>query len=58
MKHHYEKKTKERTFEFGHKVLVLLPTHNNKLLLQWRGPYEVIEVMNKMDYKVNLDGAR
>ena len=24
----------------GDKVLVLLPTDNNKLLLQWRGPYK------------------
>ena len=50
-KHHYDKKTKKRSFEVGQKVVVLLPT-DNKLLLQWKGPYEVVEVLNRMDYRV------
>ena len=43
-KHHYDKKTKDRTFDVGQKVVVLLPTDKNKLLLQWKGPFEVVEV--------------
>ena len=47
-KHHYGKKTKKRVFEVGQKVVVLLPTDNIKLLLQCKGPYEVVEVLNRM----------
>ena len=41
----------------GDKVLLLLPTESNKLLLQWKGPYEVVEIVNRMDYKVDVDGV-
>ena len=55
-RHHYDKKSKDRRFEVGQLVTVLLPTAHNKLLLQWKGPYEVIEVINRMDYKINMEG--
>ena len=35
---YYYKRTKVRRFQPGDKVLVLLPTDTNKLLLQWKGP--------------------
>lgn len=36
-------------------VLVLLPSDNNKLIMQWRGPYPVIECKeNGVDYLVNI----
>ena len=53
-KHHYDKKTRSRRFKVGDRVLILLPTDNNKLLLQWKGPYEVTEVLNRMDYRVKV----
>ena len=37
--------------------LLLLPTDSNKLLLQWKGPYEVVEVVNRMDYKIDVNGV-
>ena len=37
-------------------MLLLLPTDNNKLLLQWKGPYDIVEVVNRMDYKIDVDG--
>ena len=40
-KHYYDKNARQRTFEKGQKVLFLLPTDNNKLPLQWKGPFEV-----------------
>ena len=40
-KKHYSKKAKPRHLEVGAQVLILLPTENNKLLMQWRGPYIV-----------------
>ena len=53
-KHHYDKKTRSRRFKIGDRVLVLLPTDSNKLLVQWKGPYEVTEVLNKVDYRVRV----
>ena len=52
-KHYCDRKGRTRNFSVvGQKVLVLLPTEHNKLNLQWKGPYEIIEVINKMDYKI------
>ena len=54
-KHHYDKKSKERIFKVGDKVLVLLPTDHNKLLLRWKGPFNVIEDMGCNDYRIETD---
>ena len=40
----------------GDQVLLLLPSDSNKLLLQWRGPFEIVEVLNRVDYRVNVNG--
>jgi len=37
-------------------VLVLLPTDSNKLLLQWKGSFEVLEKVRGDDYKIQLTG--
>ena len=50
------KGAKGRTFEVGEKALVSLPTDRNKLLLQWRGPYEITRVISGQDYGVSVDG--
>ena len=34
-----------------------IKTESNKLLLQWKGPYEIVEVLNRMDYKVDANGV-
>ena len=56
-KTHYDKRARSRKFDVGDKVLLLLPTKSNKLLLQWKGPYEIVEVINRMDYKVDVNGV-
>ena len=53
---YYDKRARSRKFGVGDKVLLLLPTDSNKLLLQWKGPYDVVEVVNRMDYKIGVDG--
>ncbi|XP_053400680.1 uncharacterized protein LOC128557380 [Mercenaria mercenaria] len=53
-KHHYDKSARNRNLKVGDKVLLLLPTNHNKLMLQWKGPYEVVDVVNKMDFKVKV----
>ena len=37
----YNRKAKKRSFQVGDKILVLLPTDQNKLLMQWKGPFEI-----------------
>ena len=50
-KHYYDRKTKVRKFVPGDKVLVLLPTYHNKLLMQWKGPFEVSAIVGLNNYK-------
>ncbi|XP_069182444.1 uncharacterized protein [Procambarus clarkii] len=54
----YDKKAKERKFGVGGKVLLLLPTSRNKLLLQWNGPFTVVECSHSLNYVLDVDGAR
>ena len=56
-KTYYDKRARSRKFDVGDKVLLLLQTESNKLLLQWKGPYEVVEIVNRMDYTVDVDGV-
>jgi len=55
-KKYYDRKTKVRTFEKGDDVLVLLPTDSNKLLLQWKGPFEILKRVRRDDYRIHLVG--
>ncbi|KAK7097274.1 hypothetical protein V1264_004279 [Littorina saxatilis] len=45
---------KPRTILAGKKVLVLLPTEKNKMILRWRGPFQVIKRLNQCDYVVEI----
>lgn len=56
-KAYYDKRARSSKFGVGDKVLLLLPTDSNKLLLQWKGRYEVVEVVNRMDYEVDVNGV-
>ena len=42
-KFYYDRRSKESKIEIGDKVLILLPTSKNKLIMKWKGPYTVIE---------------
>jgi len=55
-KKYYDRRTKVRTFEKGNEVLVLLPTDSNKLLIQWKGPFEISERVRGDDYRIQLVG--
>ena len=35
-------------------MLLLLPTHKNKLLLQWKGPYDIIQNVAVNDYRIQI----
>ena len=53
-KRHYDQKAKPRRLEVGDRVLILLPTDSNKLLMQWRGPYTVESRVGANDYRVKM----
>ena len=55
-KFYFDKHTKDRKFKVGDSVLLLLPSANNKLLMQWKGPYKVLEKKGQQDYIIDMDG--
>ena len=50
----YDKKSRKRELKAGDKVLVLLPTTENKLLSRWRGPYVVLKQLNTFNYEIAI----
>ena len=48
----YDRRVKRREFQEGDKVLLLLPTDTKKLLMQWKGSYEIMSSCGKgNDYR-------
>ena len=45
-----------KQFNVGDMVLLLLPSDNNKLLMTWKGPYEITKKTSKVDYVINIAG--
>lgn len=54
----YNRGAQPRDFQPGDKVLVLIPTSECKFLVRWNGPYEVLEKMGDVNYKVRQPGRR
>ena len=48
----------ERTLNIGDLVLCRVPGMSKKLKESWHGPYEVVGVMNRVDYKVKVGKGR
>ncbi|KAJ8359251.1 hypothetical protein SKAU_G00157760 [Synaphobranchus kaupii] len=48
----YNRGAQPREFAPGDKVLVLVPTSECKFLAKWNGPYEVIEKVGAVNYRV------
>ena len=51
----FDRKAVPRAFKLGDEVLVLLPTNSSKLLMQWKGPIPVVEMLGS-DYRIDMDG--
>ena len=47
-----------RVFRPGDLVLVLVPTAKCKFLAKWQGPYEVVERVGEVNYRVRQPGRR
>ena len=54
----YDRGAKPRSFEVGDEVLVLLPMQQNRLKLEWVGPYLVTRRVSPVDYEVEVSGRR
>ena len=55
----YDHHARSRQFENGDQVLVLLPTKTNKLLAEWRGPYQITRKVSDVNYEIKVtDGRR
>ncbi len=50
----YDRNARERSFQTGDQVLVLLPTSSNKLTSQWYGPYPVTKKASNVTYEVDM----
>ncbi|XP_029919926.1 uncharacterized protein LOC115368085 [Myripristis murdjan] len=54
----YDKGARERSFEPGQQVLLLLPTVENKLLAKWQGPYSIIRKLSSTTYEIEMPERR
>ena len=52
----YNRKSRSRKMKVGQKVLVLLPTKANKLLMHWKGPFSIVEKISDLDYRIDMRG--
>ena len=50
----YDQTARERSFQPGDQVLILLPTTANKLAAEWQGPYRITKRVGEVDYKIHL----
>ena len=53
-KMYYDRSCRKRSFKIGDQVLLLLPTSNNKLLAEWKGPFSVVRKINAVDYVIRI----
>ncbi|XP_075737410.1 uncharacterized protein LOC119162224 [Rhipicephalus microplus] len=54
---YYNLKSRKRSLKPGEQVLILLPTDNNKLLMQWKGPFNVVSKKGDADYEVEVGSS-
>ena len=54
----YNRGAQLRTLHPGELVLVLVPTAECKFLAKWQGPYEVVERVGEVNYRVRQPGRR
>ena len=54
----YNRGAQQRDFQPGDKVLVLVPTTECKFLARWNGPYEVLQKVGEVNYRVRQPGRR
>ena len=54
----YDGNARQREFQIGDLVLVLLPTSAGALTAQWKGPYPILQKIGAVNYVVDMHGTR
>ncbi|KAL8613947.1 hypothetical protein ACOMHN_023183 [Nucella lapillus] len=57
-KKYFDRRVKRLDLKEGDKVLLLLPTNHNKILMHWKGPFDIIEKVGHQDYRIDVNGRR
>ena len=57
-KKYHDRRARNRRFLPGQEALLLLPTSHNKLLMQWKGPFKVLERVNQHNYRIDVNGKQ
>ena len=57
-KKYFDVNTKQRSFSSGDKVLLLLPSKQNKLEVKWQGPFEVVMKKGENNYVVDIGTSK
>ena len=57
-KKYHDRSARDRSFEPGDQVLLLLPTSPRKLDAAWQGPFRVLRKLGPVDYEIELEGRR
>ena len=52
----YDRKAKDRHFQEGDEVLLLLPLRKNKMQVEWQGPFKVKQRVGDCDYRIKIRG--
>ena len=56
---HYNLRSKDKHFDIGEQVLILMPdSTSSRLFSKWTGPATVVDVRSPYSYTVELDGVR
>ena len=55
-KKRYDVGKRRKKLKPGDKVLLLLPTETSKLLMQWKGPFEVVRHVRENDFVIDING--
>lgn len=53
-KTYYDRNCRQRKFAVGDKVLLLLPTSASKLIAEWKGPFEIVRKIGRVDYVIRV----
>ena len=54
----YDRNARQREFQMGDLVMVLLPTSEGVLTAQWKGPYPVLQNTGSVNYVVDMKDTR
>ena len=54
----YDRNARQREFQMGDLVMVLLPTSEGALTAQWKGPYPILQKIGSVNYMIDMRGTR